>query len=94
MSWLRSRIKTRKTIELWLTADDWDLYASKEGANECALRLNQLLEQCVNSRMGMKDTYYRMMNAMETESAFGAADTEPLRVLDYLLNLVYGDSDV
>jgi hypothetical protein len=94
MSWLRSRIKTRKTIELSLTADDWDLYTSKEGAEACALRLNQLLEQCVNYRMGMKDTYYRMINEMQTESAFGAADSEPLRVLDDVLELVYGDSDV
>lgn len=94
MSYLRSKIKTRKTIELSLTAEDWDLYTSKKGAEECAQRLNTALESCVNSRKGMKDTYYYMYDVMSSESRLGANDTEPHRVLDDLLNMIYGDSDV
>lgn len=91
---LRNKIVTKKTIALFLTAEDWDLYTTKEGADVCADRLNSMLEDCVNARMGLDRTLRYMLDFMESEREFGAADSEPLRVLDELLNMIYGDTDV
>lgn len=91
---LRDKIVTRKTIQLHLTAEDWDLYSSKEGVEGAADRLTSSLEDYVNNGLGLQDTRRHMLTLMELESKFGAADSEPLRVLDDLLNLIYGDSDV
>ena len=93
-SYLRRKIRTRKTIDLFLTAGDWDLYSGMEGVDGCADRLNSELERCVNEGMGLQDTRRIMLNTMEYERSFGASDTEPVRVLDDLLDLIYGDSDV
>jgi len=94
MSYLRRKIRTRKTIDLFLTAEDWDLYSTKDGVEGAADRLNAELERCVNEGMGIDDTSRIMIKTMEYEREFGATDSEPVRVLEDLLDLIYGDSDV
>jgi hypothetical protein len=91
---LRDKIRVKKTIELSLTAEDWDLYSTKENVEGVANVLNQNLQHVVNSGVGCTDAIRHMCKVMDQYAKYGAADTEPMRVLDDLINLIYGDSDV
>lgn len=91
---LRKKIKVKKTITLSLTAEDWDLYSTMDQVEAVANVLNTNLEVAVNTGMGATAAVSYMMKVMEDYSKYGAMDTEPLRVLDDLINLIYGDSDV
>lgn len=95
---LRDRVKIKKTVELSLTAEDWDLYMNMSESNlqidAVARTLNEVFENSVNSGLGVDDTIRRVNNMMRSMSVYGADDSEPHRVLDRLINYIYGDSEL
>lgn len=88
---LRDKVRVKKTISLSLTAEDWDLYSTKENVEGAANRLNVSLEHAVNSGMSQVEATRFMLREMEDLSSYGASDTEPGYVLADLLYLIYGD---
>lgn len=86
---LRDKVKVKKTISLSLTAEDWDLYSTKENVEGAANRLNVSFEHAVNSGMSQVDAMRFMLREMEDLSSYGAADSEPGYVLDDLFDMVY-----
>lgn len=91
---LRDRVKVKKTISLSLTAKDWDLFDDMYGADLAAKGLNVALENAVNSGMGANDAVKAVSRVMESLAKYGATDSEPHRVLDRLINYIYGDSEL
>lgn len=89
---LRDKVKVKKTVSLSLTAEDWDLFSTKENVEAAANRLNVSLEHAVNSGMSQMEATRFMLREMEDLASYGAADTEPGYVLDDLLNIIYGDN--
>ena len=71
---------------------DWELYDS-EGTIRATELLNKLLADLVNAGCDRRETFTAMANTMSSESfrELGAADSEPLRFLEDILDEVYGE---
>jgi hypothetical protein len=72
------------------TVADWDLYA---GCGAAANALNETLATCVNNRLPRCVTHSEMLRMMDRHADCGAADSEPLRFLDAVLDVVYAQED-
>ena len=88
---IREKIILKKSIEaLTLSADDWELYTNKPGAEKVAQQLNTAFMSAVNNGLSageVEDSIHQVMNALKQ---FGAYDTEPRYVLRVLLRKVFG----
>jgi hypothetical protein len=82
-------LRTKHTVMPVLTADDWQLYTSMDGAEEVAKSLNTSLAYAVNLNEGREYVETFMGVAMRRHDKFGAFDTEPRYVLQALLNVIY-----
>lgn len=80
-------IKTKVTA-LDLTADDWELF---DGYETEAEYLNAYFMECVNDGHDRYDTLLKMRELMLRLSYSGATDSEPLNVLEFLIDTVYGE---
>lgn len=83
--------KISKRISLSLTAEDWDLFDMPNN-DIAANALNVWLEMEVNagkSRAEVTSAMSKMM--MGSIREYGTADTEPMRVLERLLDIIYGE---
>lgn len=76
---MRDMMTIRKTIELHLTADDWQLY-DKEGRENAAKLINQFVEKRING--GRPNEAVQILEAF---SEFGAADTEGRYMLEQII---------
>ncbi len=85
--------KITKKIALSLDAEDWELYTDMDQVDLAANALNAILESEINSGKSRSEVESAMSKFMmnTTIRNFGAADTEPMRVLDIILNNVYGE---
>ena len=85
-------VTIKKTIKCDLTADQWQLFVnSPELAEKChrsAVALNQRVEMLFNN-YGSIDARKNMISFMERYADVGAVDSEPLGVLEDLLELFY-----
>lgn len=83
----------RVNVQCKLTDNQWELFTSFPGSIDAANSLNRVFENNVNAG-GTRAAVQKAMSAeMHRLRAFGAGDTEPLRVLDYLLDMTFGDED-
>lgn len=88
---INNKVIIRRSIDPpVLTADDWELYMSKEGAEEAAVALNNALAEAVNAGMSGEEVESAMHGLMSRLSKFGAMDTEPRYVLTTLLRRIFG----
>lgn len=79
----------RKPINL--SVYDWDLYASKPGANSVAIILNNSLNHLLeNEILSKSDVYNKMIDVMMKYAEYGAADTEPRAQLCFVLDEIFG----
>lgn len=76
-------------VDINLSADDWDLYTREPGVEGVAASLNIRFNECVNMNMTRQETVAAMDKEMRLYRAWGASDSEPLYVLEQLLNEVY-----
>lgn len=74
------KISVRPTLQLNLSARDWDLYSSMPGVEEAAVQLNRLVEHAVNTSDRREVAAARISEALLKFDDFGAADTEPRHV--------------
>ena len=88
---IREKMIIKKTVEaLTLSADDWELYASKPGAEKAAQQLNTAFTAAVNGGMNPREVGDAVEQLQHKLSRFGASDTEPRYVLRVLLRKVFG----
>ena len=74
--------------------EDWDLYTTMGDVEDVAQVFNRNLEIAVNTGMGADAAYSYMTTVMKDYDKYGAMDSEPHRVLDRLINYIYGDSEL
>lgn len=89
MTWLKNKLNKRVTVDVKLTPDDWDLFTREPEVERIAENLNEKFNLCVNSRLTREETARNMQKEMWLYRAWGASDSEPLYVLEQLLNEVY-----
>ncbi len=88
---INNKIVIRRSIDPpSLSADDWELYATVEGAEEAAQAINNALADAVNAGLSADQVEDHMHNVMMGIKGFGALDTEPRQVLRVILSRIYG----
>ncbi len=90
MSYLKAKLNKRVLVDVRLTPDDWDLYTSEPEVERVAEYLNERFNEFVNAGWDRTLVRKSMDKHMRLYSAWGANDTEPHRVLEQLLEEVYG----
>lgn len=78
-----------RDVTVNLSAKDWQMYDSMEGAAEAAEKLNRAVEAAVrtNDRKTARSAIHAVMDEL---GDYGASDTEPRHVLYDVLDTVYG----
>lgn len=76
------------TIQVPLTADDWDLYTSSMDCTPAALDLNQTFENAVNAGLDLEEVERRVYSIQRKWSKFGASDTEPNAVVQQIIRFL------
>lgn len=84
-----NKLGIKIVIDPTFSADDWELFMLP-GSDEVASELNASLKEAVNSGMSKRDAYDAVYVVMKKHSSFGAADSEPLWLLERSLNKIYG----
>lgn len=85
-------VSVHKRITVNLTPEQWQLYTASMNCSIAADELNRLFEQSFNSGKLRKEVRAIMEKRMSDLSSFGAYDTEPLAILEDLLDLVYAEA--
>ena len=80
--------------EIDLTARDWQLYSSMPESEEAANALNTTLKDFLAAGSDRRTVEKAMMQTMRKFSHTGACDSEPLWVLDDLMNYFFGRPDL
>jgi hypothetical protein len=86
---LRDKISIKKQVRLDLTPDDWQLYTTSMDCKRAAIALNDTFEFWFNNGASREELMKYMYNVMKIWSEYGAADSEPMYVLDDLVDTVY-----
>ena len=86
---LRDKISIKKQVRLDLTADDWQLYTTSKDCDAAACALNNVFEFWFNTEAPREKLVREMYEIMKIWSEYGAADSEPMYVLEDLVDAVY-----
>lgn len=88
---INNKIVIRRTIDPpALSADDWELHATKEGAEEAAQAINNALAEAVNAGLPAEQVEEHMYKVLTSIRGFGALDAETRQVLRVILSRIYG----
>jgi hypothetical protein len=81
-----------KITSITLNHEDWQLYPNAPGVDSLAGSLNEALQKCVYMHSERQVTRQFMLKFMSRPIfvAAGATDSEPMDVLDDLLDKIYG----
>lgn len=83
-------IESKRKVRITLTADQWQLYSTMDGADKVADKLNKMLnlvsQSCYDVGVA-RDIMYHYMSEFDD---FGARDTEPECVLCDALEELFG----
>ena len=83
-------VEVKKTVKVNLRKGDWQLFCDMPGAEGVAQRLNDVLETGFNAGKSRAEVEREMDRVMSNAAEWGAADSEPVNVLWYVLNYLYG----
>lgn len=86
---LRDKISIKKQVILKLTADDWQLYTTSMDCSTAAGALNNAFEFWFNIGATREKLVKEVYEVMKIWSEYGAADSEPMYVLEKLADTVY-----
>ncbi len=89
---MHDKINVRRSIDVpMIDANEWELYAMREGAESVAQMLNEKFTEAVNAGLTAEEVETVMHKVMlPFASKYGTLDTEPRQVLRTLLRRVYG----
>jgi len=79
------------TLRGGLSAGQWELFTDMRGAEQCAERLNTRLRYCVDNFSDKQAAIHYMTKCMyaERQAKYGAADSEPMRIMEDVLGEIY-----
>lgn len=82
-----------KTVQLTLTADQWELY-DIPSRNEAAFQLNRAIEEIINDpEIPSEKKMRRCIQILGGFAEYGAADSEGFRMVDDIFECrYYGDT--
>lgn len=83
-------VKITPIVSLTLTPSEWDLYTKELAAPVAAFALNQVIEDSFNAGLTRSETTQKTFRVMDAYRRVGANDSEPNRVLERILNEIYG----
>ena len=79
-----------RQVSISLSADEWELYTSKPGAEAAALSINSAIEEAFNHQGEDRRGVTRAaLIVMQQFDYLGALDSEPLRRLDQLADELF-----
>lgn len=78
-----------KQIKVNFTAEQWDLYTYDRDCTNAANDLNLALELAFNEGLTKSEVYDRVCKVMKSNAEYGAADSEPLYLLEKALDELY-----
>lgn len=67
------------------SADQWELYTSSMDCREVADKLNRMLTELLNGNIPRHEVEKNMLVYMDRFAEYGAADSEPMRLLERVL---------
>jgi hypothetical protein len=79
-----------RIVSVKFTPRQWSLYSDMDGAKAAARKLNATLKRAVNNSLTIEDARRAMYPVMQDLSEFGANDSEPMWLLEDVLNAAYG----
>jgi len=83
-----------KQATIRLTSDQWDLYTNSQ-LRECAVAadaINLAIENAFNAGQSRDQVEWAALQTMQQYADQGAYDSEPLYMLERLLNELFGDN--
>lgn len=78
--------KTGPKVKLTYTADQWELY-DKPGRGNVAIKLNHGMEARIHLAPTRRE--FKLGDLLDKHAAFGAADSEGYRMVEYILDKAY-----
>jgi len=88
---MRGLIITKQAV-ITLAAEDWQLYAALPLSGQVAADLNRTIEKAFNRGQTRREIEEQALQLMRANREYGAMDTEPLAVLEELLDELCGDA--
>lgn len=82
------KITMIKSASVALTAEDWNLYRMK-GVEHFVHDLNLTIEKAYTRGAEKREAYQQAYLLMQVNSEYGALDSEPLGMLDQVLDRLY-----
>ena len=94
MSYVEKYITEKRSININLNPDMWELYAYKDGQkafflNNVAHEINKAIETAFNNGADKKETRNAALETMNRYADYGAYDSEPMGVLEDILAHLY-----
>jgi hypothetical protein len=84
-------VTIKKTVEINLSADEWELYTVSMDCTEAAAELNKAMTEAINTSDTAAEAYRKSEGTFSKLANFGASDSEPLYHMNSILHKVYGD---
>ena len=84
-------IEIKKTVNINLSADEWELYTASMDCTEAAAELNKAMTEAINSSETADEAYKKLKGTFSKLGKFGASDSEPLYHMNDILHKVYGE---
>lgn len=75
------------------SAAQWDLYTSSMDCGEVAGKLNRMLTELLNAGIPREEVEKNMFVYMDRFDEYGAADSEPQRLLERVLDEVFNERE-
>lgn len=85
-------VSVTREVKVNLTPDEWQLYTTTMDCAAAAERLNRAMEAAVRTK-DRGAARKEFMSALRKEEKFGALDSEPIHVTEYVLDKIYGKED-
>jgi hypothetical protein len=84
-------LQKQTTFKADFSASQWDLYTSAMDCNEVARKLNSVLTELLNLGIPREEVEKKMCAYMDRFAEYGACDSEPMHLLDRVLDEVFND---
>jgi hypothetical protein len=78
-----------KQIKVNFTAEQWDLFTHEKDCTNAANDLNLALELAFNEGLTKSEVFDRVYKVMKANAEYGAADSEPIYLLEKALNELF-----
>ena len=82
-------VEVTKTVKISLCAEQWQLFTCSMDCDQAAEHINRSIERSFNQGDSREVCQKKALEAMKMNSKYGAMDSEPLWVLEDLIDFLY-----